>query len=323
MYSFSKIQLTSQVVETIVKAQFGSQRKLCNFLELKEGFFNAAALLELDDGLKCVLKAAPPADVQVLHYEKDILRAEVEAMRLVRAQTSVPIPEILAYDPSRSLLPSKYFLMTFLPGALFHNIRRELNAEQQAQVQREMGRLTRAISEISGPSFGYWAQPEPPGVSWRVCFLNMIDNVLRDGEAAGVDLALPYAEIRQRITAHSAVLDEVTTPRLVHWDLWDGNVFVDPVSAQITGLIDFERVLWGDPLIEAIFGDLKPDSQAVQGFGADVLSSPTQQTRRRLYNAYLFLIMVIECSYRHYATNDQETWVRPLLTQVLDQLAAP
>jgi aminoglycoside phosphotransferase (APT) family kinase protein len=320
MYSFSKIQLTAQEVDTIIKAQFGSQRKLCAFQELKEGLFNAAALLELDDGLKCVIKAAPPADVKVMRYEKDILRAEVESMRLVRAQTSVPIPDILAYDPSRSLLPSEYFLMTYLPGVSFHHLRRDLSAEQQALVQHEMGRLTRAISKITGPAFGLWSQPEPVDVPWRACFLNMVENVLLDGEESGVELPLPYAEIRRRIAANSAVFDEVTTPRLVHWDLWDGNIFVDPVTAKITGLIDFERVLWGDPLIEGIFIDLNPDSQAVQGFGGDVLSSPNQQTRRRLYNTYLYLIMVIECAYRHYETNDQENWVRPQLAEILDSL---
>ena len=55
--------------------------------------------------------------------------------------------------------------------------------------------------------------------------------------------------------AHPA-LDEVQSPRLVHWDLWDGNVFVDPATAQITGISDFERSLWGDPLMEVNFGAL-------------------------------------------------------------------
>lgn len=321
MDASSKIKLALPAMENIVKAQFGSQQTLTGFEELKEGFFNAAALLTLGDGARVVLKVAPPADVAVLRYEKDILRAEVEAMRLVRAQTSVPLPDILAHDASCSLLPSPYFIMSYLPGTPFHKLRQQLSEEQCAQVQREMGRITHELSQINGPAFGYWAQPEAQGVSWRVCFGNMVEGVLRDGEAAGVPLPLPYDEIRRRVAAHSSALDEITTPRLVHWDLWDGNVFVDPASGQITGLIDFERVLWGDPLIEAVFIDMNPASHAAAGFGENLLGSPAGQTRRLLYNVYLFLIMVIECTYRRYPTNDQENWSRPQLAQMLERLA--
>jgi aminoglycoside phosphotransferase (APT) family kinase protein len=321
MDASSKIKLTQQAMQRIVKAQFGTQRELAAFEELKEGFFNAAALLTLDDGTRMVLKAAPPADIAVLRYEKDILRAEVEAMRLVQARTSIPIPEILAYDVSCRLLPSPYFLMSYVPGTSLHKLQQQLSDDQRTQIRCEMGRITREIGQISGPAFGYWAQPEAPGVSWRTCFTNMVEGVLRDGEAASVQLPLPYDEIRRRMALHSPALDEIITPRLVHWDLWDGNIFVDPLSGKITGLIDFERVLWGDPLIEAIFIDRNPDSQAIAGYGENLLSSPAGQTRRLLYNAYLFLIMVIECYYRHYATNDQENWTRPQLIQVLEQLA--
>src|SRR5512142_2061664 len=98
MYSLSKIELSAELTQAAVSSHFGSQRKIKTYEELKEGFFNAAALLELDDGLKCVLKAAPPEAVRVLRYERDIMRAEVESMRLVRTQTAVPVPEIYVFD---------------------------------------------------------------------------------------------------------------------------------------------------------------------------------------------------------------------------------
>lgn len=48
-----------------------------------------------------------------------------------------------------------------------------------------------------------------------------------------------------------AFFDEVTVPRLVHWDLRAGNVLVE--QERITGLIDFERCLWGDVRMEVGF----------------------------------------------------------------------
>jgi aminoglycoside phosphotransferase (APT) family kinase protein len=132
---------------------------------------------------------------------------------------------------------------------------------------------------------------------------------------------MPYAEIYRRLEAQFAVLEAVQTPRLVHWDLWDGNIFVDPQTLRVSGLIDFERALWGDPLIEAVFGDIDGCQHARAGYGEDLLAAPGGRMRRRLYNIYLHLIMVIECTYRRYAAADQENWVRPILESELQALA--
>jgi len=320
MDSFSKIALNESLASAIVARLFGSSTRLGSFMELKDGYFNAAALLELNDGARMVLKAAPPDDVRVMRYEQNIMRAEVEAMSRVRMETSVPAPQVLVYDTSRSLLSSDFFVMSYLPGTPLDKLRRDLPREVQSEIDREMGRLTRELSRLTGPSFGYWAQPEPPGTSWRVCFDHMVQGVLQDGLEMGVGLDMDYAEIYQRIQVHLGALEEIQIPRLVHWDLWDGNIFIDPSSSKITGLIDFERVLWGDPLIEGIFVDQRADSSAIQGFGEALLDSPSGRMRRLLYNVYLHLIMVIECSFRHYPTQDQENWVRPVLAQELAQL---
>ena len=323
MDSFSKIPLSIELARGIVCHHFGDGRKLAAYEELREGFFNAAALLELDDGLKCVLKAAPPDEVTVLRYEKDLMRAEVESMRLVRQRTQVPVPEIYIYDTTRCLLPSEFFLMEFVPGVPFHKLRNQLSDEVQQNVRREMGRMTREMAEITGPVFGYWTQPCQPGVTWRDCFASMLQGVLQDGLDVQVDLERPYDEIYRILERNFPALDEVSTPRLVHWDLWDGNVFVDPQSGKVTGLIDFERALWADPLMEAIF--MHPDpplpgGPCAEGYGEPLFQDPAQVTRRLLYNAYLYLIMVIECTYRKYPDQRQENWTRPRLKETLQRL---
>jgi aminoglycoside phosphotransferase (APT) family kinase protein len=322
MDSFSKIPLSAERAAPIVARHFGSQRSLKSFEELREGYFNAAALLELDDGQKLVLKATPPDEVKVMRYEKDLMRAEVESMRLVAACTAVPVPQIQVYDTSRSLLPSDFFIMTCLPGVPFHKLRHDLPPEAQQQVERQMGRLTREMSVITGPAFGLWSQPCAPGVSWRDCFTAMLRNVILDGQDIQVELDQPYEQFYDRLERHFHTLETITQPRLVHWDLWDGNVFVDPQSLQITGLIDFERVMWADPLIEAVFGRPDPQGAYVAGYGGPLFEDPAEVTRRLLYNAYLFLIMTIEGYYRRYPTKDLENWARARLKETLDLLEA-
>ena len=320
MHSISKVQLSNDIAQNIAAAHFGEQARLCAFTELEEGYFNAAALLELEGGLKCVLKAAPPDSLRVLRYEKNIMKAEVKVMRMVKAQTGVPCPKIYCYDTSHRLLESDYFLMEYLPGTPFHRLRHELPASDQAEIERAMGRMARQINTITGPAFGYFAQPEASETGWKTCFGNMLRGLLLDGWEAKVALPLPYEALFQRLEAQFGVLDGVDTPRLVHWDLWEGNVLVDPATRRVTGLIDYERALWGDPLMENIFYNLDADSNFMQGYGAPLLATPEQRLRRLLYNAYFFLVLIIECPFRQYRTNDQENWARPKLEEVLERL---
>jgi aminoglycoside phosphotransferase (APT) family kinase protein len=322
MHSLSKTAVSPDTAQAIVAAAFGSGSRVCAFEELKGGFFNAAYVITLADGLRCVLKVAPPDRVRVLRYERDILAAEVAVMRLVRQRTELPVPAILGYDTARRLVDSDFYLMSFIAGAPLNKLRRELTPDEQHAVDREIGRYLRQMNEIAGPAFGYFADPAPPGQPWRETFLAMLDGVLADGQAMDVALPLGYAAVRERVAAAATLLDDVTTPRLVHWDLWDGNIFVDPATKRVNGIIDFERALWGDPLMEANFVFTPPAGLAAftEGYGQALLDTPARARRRILYNIYLYLIMVIECVYRQYETHDQENWARGRLAGELARL---
>lgn len=123
-------------------------------------------------------------------------------------------------------------------------------------------------------------------------------------------------------SAHAGALDVVDGPRLVHWDLWDPNVFVDPDSLQVVGIIDFERVLWADPLMEAQFTGKRAGDQLTGAYGAAVFDALYALERRRLYDLYLYLVMLIECSYRNYPTPDIANLAGAMLPYVLEEIRA-
>jgi len=330
MQSLTKIPLTFETAQKIAAAHLGSQTSLTGFSELTEGFYNAAYRLETDQGLVCVLKIAPPPGLPVLRYEKDILRAEVEALRLVKAQTNMPVPEVLFYDSSLTLLSSPFFGMEFIPGEPLHKLRGSMDPADKARIDRQTGEYLRQMNQIGKPQncgpqncelhFGYYAQPESQHPTWRAAFDQMLNGVLQDGADAQISLHMPNAEILTRCRRHYAALDEVRSPALVHWDLWDGNIFVDPQTKTLTGIIDFERCLWADPLMEANFGAFGINPDFFAGYGKALPFTPAEQTRRSLYNVYLYLIMVIECTYRQYPTHDQENWARGVLQAELEKL---
>ncbi len=326
MYSRSKTPVTQERAQAIARHAFGRHASLLNFSELTDGYFNAAYLLELADGPKYVLKAAPPDDIRVLRYEKGIMQAEVETIRLVRQNTQVPAPEIFAHDWSRQIIGCDYFVMALLPGVPLSKLRKELTEQQSTATDRQAGIFLRQMNEIRGAHFGALTQPDRQFDSWRLAFDSMLRDVLTDGREMQVRLPLPYEEIHARLSRHYAALEEVTAPRLVHWDLWDGNIFLDPETRSITGIIDFERALWGDPLMEANFVFWQNSAAFLEGYGTPMLDTPEKRTRRLLYNIYLWLIMVIECYYREYENDNQERWTREQLARdltLLEQIHQP
>ncbi len=121
------------------------------------------------------------------------------------------------------------------------------------------------------------------------------------------------------VRAALPALDEVTTPRLVHFDLWNGNILVDRPAGQgprIGGLIDGERMFWGDPLADfvslALLGDIRRDQAFLAGYreagGRAEFDAPAR-LRLALYRTYLYLIMVAETVPRA-VDADQDRWVQ-------------
>ncbi|MBE2196167.1 MAG: aminoglycoside phosphotransferase family protein [Anaerolinea sp.] len=320
MQTAPKSPISPDQLDAIVRAHLGTDRPLKTATELKEGYFNTAYLIELSDGFRCVLKAAPPQSQRILTYEKNILKIEFEMITLAAERTEMPVPKLYGLDTTHQILASDYYLMEFLTGTPLHKLRPSLSEAEQTAIDHELGRLTRQLNTITGDAFGYPGQAHLQSRSWTEAFGVMLQTVLNDGIAVGAVIPRPYDQIYAGAVPHFEVLAEITVPRLVHWDLWDGNVFIHPETKRITGIIDFERALWGDPLMEATLGDMRDDIPFIQGYGQPLFDNPSKIRRRHLYNLYLFLIMVIEAYYRDYVESDITLWARGRLNSTLEAL---
>lgn len=319
--SISKTQITREQVEAIVAVAFGNHVLLQQFEECDEGWFNAVHRLELDDGTRCILKIAPPPAVRVLRYEHDLITTEVRALRLVREVTGLPVPGVLAWDDSRRLVPSPWFVMEHCPGQLLSTLRPTLDPDAQQAIDAQLARHLASMHSITAGAFGRPDPMAPHDSLWSVAFARLVDDVLADATDAGVQLPVSTTDITDLVASQTAALDMVTEPHLVHWDLWDLNVFVDSVTLDVVGLIDFERALWADPLMEAQFTNKRSHDPIFDAYGQRLLDQPHAVTRRRLYDLYLYLVMTVECAYRNYPTKDIESLARPMLAAVIGELS--
>ncbi|HML20331.1 MAG TPA: aminoglycoside phosphotransferase family protein [Aggregatilinea sp.] len=305
MESKTKNRKTREQVAGMVEKAFGGVSLAAGedvVTELKEGWFNAAYNVRLSDSREVILKIAPPVSAEVMTYEKNIMTTEVASMHLVAQNPAIPVPEIYCFDTDRDLCDSDYFFMEKLAGDNLEHVKASLPPELQAQIDQSIGAIIREINGFTGTYFGYDGNDSLRSKTWRDAFIKIADSVLDDGLRKDAEYGFSVDDIRDAILKHASALEEVTTPQLVHWDAWDLNFFVK--EGRITGILDFERALWADPLMEAqfravTFGDI---SESLKGYGKTSFTH-AEEARCCLYTLHLGLVMKTECYYRNYDTD--------------------
>jgi aminoglycoside phosphotransferase (APT) family kinase protein len=326
--SVTKNRQSPETLQAMVARAYGAEQIPTGddwVTELGVGLFNAAYRLRLRDGYQSVLKIAPPTDVEVMTYERGAMATELAALALVREHTGVPVPHVDYADQSRELCDADYFFMSYVEGDNLSVVKEGLPQDQRVAYGEALGATTRELNSIRGPVFG--ALDGSGSSSWRQTFVDMVEDVLADGERRYVDLGWSYDTIRLVLAQNAECLDEVTDPRFVEWDLWDGNVMVR--NGRIVGILDHERAFYGDPLIEhgfnaadlPAFGD---PAAFLRGYGKTEFT-PTERLRRHLYCLHLSLIMVIETVYRELEDPQPYEWARERLDETMSllRLTAP
>lgn len=335
MDSLTKRRVSEEELVRLVDRGLGTAR-VAAWRELTGGTYNAVYAVGLDDGRELVLKVAPPPGLKLLTHEVDLLRTELHFYKRA-APTGVPVPEVVYADFGREIVETDYAFLSLVPGDDLHTLQADLPAPVVGAVRMEVAALTARLHTVTGPAYGYplrgsrsW-QP-----TWRGAFGAMVDDILTDARRLGKPLPATPDRISELMSRHAGVLDDVEYPALVHFDLWDGNVFVTlgGDGARVAGLIDGERAFFGDPVAEfvsmALFHDLEEMPELLAGYaeGSGAVFELTTSVRRRLnlYTTYLYLIMAIEGATRGWhepARLEFETWLLEKLDHQLVLLSVP
>nr|WP_221357033.1 aminoglycoside phosphotransferase family protein [Streptomyces sp. REN17] len=306
--------------------------RLARCRALSGGTYNTVEEVLLTDGSRYVLKTPPPETAPGLSHERDLLVAEAEFYRAAAA-VGVPVPRVVTASFEASAPAGRHLLMTACPGDMWDG---GLTAGEQASLRTELGRQVARLHTVTGTRFGYPSGALGPlAADWRSAFGAMYAAVLDDARRYGAWLPrTPEEAARAAARAHH-LLDDVTVPRLVHFDLWRGNILVErPAGSggpRIGGLIDGERMFWGDPLADfvslGLFGGVEEDQDFLRGYreaGGRAGFTRPDRLRLALYRSYLYLIMLVETVPRAMG-EEHDAWLRdvvaPELVAALDELA--
>lgn len=221
--------------------------------ELSGGTFSSVQSVELGDGRNVVVKTSvPDADGHdaLLTYERDLARVEADMLALLEPVDGVPTARLLLEDFSRSRVEVDVFVSEFLGGTPWDRAD-GMAPHAEARAGHEVGAIFARLHALTAPRFGYPAGGFAlGGATWDEAFGAILAAHLADGEAFGIDVR--REEVLGVLARGREALAELTTPSLVHNDLWPGNVLLDPASGGVLGIVDLERALYADPLMDFV-----------------------------------------------------------------------
>lgn len=176
-------------------------------------------------------------------YVKDPGRAAVDAALLQLVRGLLPVPRVLDTKREGSAEDPPYLLTERLPGVNLQLYLETAGEDERRTVGEQLGELLVRLSGMPFLTFGMFRDGELAIEPFGMGDLERY--------VAGLDLGLS-PEQSERFAgviaeAEDVLADGVDRVCLVHSDFNPKNLLVDPATARITGLIDWEFAHAGSP----------------------------------------------------------------------------
>ncbi|KAF2175072.1 hypothetical protein K469DRAFT_703407 [Zopfia rhizophila CBS 207.26] len=306
-------------IQRVVRHVFHSPNIAVQQVERLQGRLHQVYLTRLADGSSLVLKCPPPFNTRLLRHEQHALETEFKVLETLRNHTQLSVPQVIKYDAQGGTLDLPFLMMSHLQGRRLSDMASYFSVSEQKAVDRTLGEYVRSLTALSATQFGLTHRvfAKKGSSSWREAFLALLESALRDAEDMLV--TVPYDSIRYYLGKNSHFLDEVTEPRLVALNVCDPkNVLLDERTKQVTGVVGFSNIVWGDPLMS---GGIANDSDAFfEGFGECPARTGGVKARQLMYTTYRSVVQIVAHYYRPHLEID-EMEARRALTYALNDLA--
>ncbi len=288
-------------LEQIILTHFPEETPPYHFKRIPTGRFNDSFFVSTDSR-ELVLRIAPPQNTGLIFYEKNMMAQEPGLHKIIREQTDIPVPDIYVYDTSHSVIDSDYLIMEKIDGTAATDAS-FLSQEQWDKVLYQVGGYLRELHSITGRKYGYLGEHHPmePQRDWGSAFgimweklVNQIMEVEGYSKEEG-DFFLKLLDNAKEIFRHNP------PSSLLHMDVWHQNIIVDE-SGSVTGIIDWDRALWGDVEIEFAVLDYCGISEPAfwEGYGIKRDFSYEAQIRNVFYLLYeIQKYIIIYATRRH------------------------
>ncbi len=235
-----------------------------------------------------VLRIAPVDDPsRYLFYEYRMIRQEPELHEVLRRDTSVPVPRIILADFSQSMTDRDFLVLERIEGYPISD-HPDLTSTKLDDVLRAVGRCLREVHDVTANKYGYLRDGVmTPQDDWARAFTIMWNRLLDDVDACGGYDTDQATMLRGLLDKYLNVFDRDVPASLLHMDVWGQNILADN-AGNLTGLIDWDRALWGDPEIEFAVLDYCGVSEPAfwEGYGRKRDATAEAKVRKVFYVLY-------------------------------------
>lgn len=238
--------LSANVIGDLYRSAIDSGAQLQSFERLRWGSCNDTYRVDLTDGSSVVLRVAPPQSAQ-FRAEALMIRNS-HAVRPFVAHLGRMVPTILFADFTHTRIERDYLFESLVVGTPAPEALAACPLQTHTDFFRQVGETTRRIHDVTGRWFGPAAGPY--FATWSAALRHYFTEVARDLASAG-SAGGDAEELAAMTERFREELDWGTTPQLMHGDGWTANFLVaDALPLQVTGLCDWDRAEWGDPLAD-------------------------------------------------------------------------
>jgi len=217
------------------------------------------------------------------------LAKEVGVYRLLRRHGVTKLPKLLGGAGADSAIGRPYLVMSKLPGVALERLSPELSDADLRSVYRQMGELVAQFHAIEQDAYGFRSTEilDPRQT-------NEAQMTSTHARASGACLDVTgdrelYEAARAYVVARTDLFELGTGPVLVHNDFHEGNIIAEqtPDGPVITGVIDMENTMAGDPMVDLAKTDcysIKGNRIKLEGLFEGYGEVPVEWKRRtRLY----------------------------------------
>lgn len=224
-----------QLLRGIVHDWAGTAAEPAEVTPLQGGAIHTTLAIKTKDGDKAVLKVSP-------HRVDRSYQDESHQLTLLKS-LGLPVPEIYACRLGSLDDPHSYLLMQHVDGVSLAEARKLCTPEEFDHLQSHLAQLVLAMHEQQ--SSHYWrvtADDRTRHDLWPHFYREMYDPIWNEAERSThlpIKAKRLIGKIHERL---ERLISHDDTPRLVHWDLWSGNILArrDPKDGawRVSAILD-------------------------------------------------------------------------------------
>ena len=190
----------------------------------ESGRANPVFLIRLKNKQEYVLK---------LYSKEKIYRYRNDAAVFNLFSNNKLVPNIIVTGDWKD---GKYLVMTKLEG--------KESSRLTDKMLYDVGRLTAQLHSVQNNKFGKIHNPRFK--TWKSFLSQLNKKYLKRLENTEFKHLIP--KIRKYLTKNSSVIPNIKKGSFIHDDIQPQNIFFK--DSKLTGIIDFDRAFWGDPMYE-------------------------------------------------------------------------